>query len=358
MASGELCHPGLLVPLFSNPMSQPNKKIRWGVLGYARIAHELVIPGILRSQNAVFHAIASRDPAKLVECRNKFNCPKLHNSYEALLCDPEVDAVYIPLPNSLHREWTIKAARHGKHVLCEKPIGLNAAECREMMAVCREHGVLLMEAFMYRYTDCTRKIIELLRSGELGEVTFVHSSFRFLLTNMADVRLEHALGGGSLYDVGCYPLNFTGMVADELDRIQACATGRAPTRALMPESFSVQCVKGHGVDMQFSALLKYPSGLIASIHSGFNAQVQIEAQIVGTKGILQVPNAYLDGPDHLTIMVNNRVEKTLPLLVRDRYQLEVEDFSDAILNKRQPHFSMEETLRNMELMDRLYAACG
>lgn len=340
-------------------MSSSNKKIRWGVLGYARIAREAVIPAIQRSNNSIFHAIASRDTAKLDECRNKFNCPKTYATYEELLRDPEVDAVYIPLPNSLHREWTVKAAQHKKHVLCEKPIGLNAAECREMIDVCRENGVMLMEAFMYRYTDCTRKVLDVLRSGVLGEIKFVHSVFRFFLNRPGCIKYQPELGGGSLYDVGCYPLNFAGMVVDELARIQSSGTGKPAATATpgpLPDSISVQCVKQGGVDMIFSALLKYPSGLIASIHSGFNAQKQIESQIVGSKGVLHVPNTFLEEASDLTITVDNQVVQTISVANSDRYRLEVEDFADAIMHNHAPHFSLVETLRNMELMDRLMAA--
>ena len=224
-------------------MTTSNKKIRWGVLGYARIAREAVIPAILRSSNSVFHAIASREPSKLDECRQKYNCPKTFQSYEELLRDPEIDAIYIPLPNALHREWTIKAAEHGKHVLCEKPIGLNAAECREMIAASKQHGVTLMEAFMYRYSDNTRKVIEVLRSGALGEIKFIYSAFRFLLGNPGSIKFKPELGGGSLYDVGCYPLNFTGMVVDEIARIQAVATGKPVAPAPMPDSASTSWMK-------------------------------------------------------------------------------------------------------------------
>jgi predicted dehydrogenase len=345
----------VISPLF--PMSTSNKKIRWGVLGYARIAREAVIPAILRSSNSVFHAIASRDTTKLEECRKKFGDVKTHSSYEGLLRDPEVDAVYIPLPNALHCEWTIKAAEQGKHILCEKPIGLNAAECREMIAASKKHGVLLMEAFMYRYTDCTRKVIEVLRSGALGEIRQINSSFRFLLANPSSIKYKPELGGGSLYDVGSYPVNFTGMIVDEIARIQAVATGKPVALAPMPESISVQCVKEGGVDVLFAALLKYPSGLIASINCGFNAQKQIESQIIGSKGVLQVPHTFLEEACSLTLTVDDKVEKTIQVENSDRYRLEVEDFADAITNKHDPFFSLNETLRNMELIDQLYAAC-
>ncbi|MFT3783848.1 MAG: Gfo/Idh/MocA family oxidoreductase [Nibricoccus sp.] len=337
-------------------MKTSNKKIRWGVLGYARIAREAVIPAIQRSSNSVFHAIASRDAKKAEECRAKFGCPKVYSSYEELLRDPEIDAVYIPLPNAMHREWTIKAAEQKKHVLCEKPIGLNAAECREMIAAAEKNGVLLMEAFMYRYTDCTRKVLEVLRNGVLGEIKFIHSVFRFFLSNPSSIKYVPELGGGALYDVGCYPLNFTGMVADEIARIQASVTGTTIASAPIPEDISVQCVKSGGVDMIFSALMKYPSGLIASIHCGFNADKQIESQIVGTKGVLNVPNTFLEEACDMTITVNTQVVQTIKVANSDRYKLEVEDFAEAILNKRTPFFSLKETLRNMELLDRLYAA--
>jgi len=337
-------------------MSISTQKIRWGVLGYAHIAREAVIPAIVRSSNSVFTAIASRETTKLAACCQKFGRIKTHGSYEGLLGDPEVDAVYVPLPNALHREWTIKAAEHGKHVLCEKPIGLNAVECREMMAASTKYGVTLMEAFMYRYTDCTRKVIKVLRSGDLGEIRFISSTFRFLLANPASIKYQLGLGGGSLYDVGCYPVNFTGMVVDELARIQAVETGRQVAPGPMPESVAVQCVRESGVDVIFSALLKYPSGLMASIASGFNGQKQIESQIVGSKGVLNVPDTFQGDAGALTLTVDGKVEKTIPVESSDRYRLEIEDFADAVLQKRAPYFSLSETLRNMELIDRLLAA--
>lgn len=338
-------------------MNTSTKKIRWGVLGYARIAHQHVIPAIVRSGNSVFHALASRDTAKLDECKQKFNCLNLHNSYEALLRDPEVDAVYIPLPNSLHREWTIKAAEHGKHVLCEKPIALNAAECREMIAACKKHNVIFMEAFMYRYSDCTRKVLQVLRSGVLGDIKYIYSTFRFPLTWVNDVRSKPELGGGSLYDVGCYPLNFVGMVVDEMARIQSAAAGKPVEFGPAPEAISAQAIKEGGVDVLFAGLLKYPNGTIASISSGFNAQKQLESQIIGTKGILYVPNTFFEAAGYLTRTVEDVEVEKIKVEQSDRYKSQVEDFADAILNKRAPYFSLVETQRNMEIMDKLYAAC-
>jgi D-xylose 1-dehydrogenase (NADP+, D-xylono-1,5-lactone-forming) len=326
------------------------KKIRWGVLGCARIARENLIPAMQRSSNSEFHAIASREESKLAECRARFNVAKTYHGYEELLRDPAVNAVYIPLPNSLHCEWTIKAAERGKHVLCEKPLALNAAESRRMIAACAANRVMLMEAFMYRYTDRTRQVIEVLRSGALGEIKFVSSTFRFLLANPASIKLKPELGGGALYDVGCYPLNFIGLVADEMARHQSGRAGEA-----VPESVVVESVKSGGIDLIFSALLKYPSGLIASLNCGLNAQKRISSEIVGTRGALEIPDTFLDNAGALTLIVGDE-RREIPVAPSDRYRLEVEDFADAILCNRAPQFSLAETRRNLEVMDKLFAA--
>lgn len=333
-------------------MTAQNTPLRWGVLGYARIARENLIPAIQRTPNSVFHAIASREEAKLAECRARFKVAKTCRGYDELLHDPEVDAVYIPLPNALHCEWTIKAAERGKHVLCEKPIALNAAECRRMIAACAANRVTLMEAFMYRYTDRTRKVLSVLQSGVLGEIKFVSSTFRFLLANPASIKLKPELGGGALYDVGCYPVNFTGMVADEIARSQS---GNPNGPGTLPESISVECVRVNGIDMIASALMKYPSGLMASLNCGFNAQKRIFSEIVGTKGVLEIPDTFLDNAGTLTLTVGEE-RREIAVEPSDRYRLEVEDFADAILHKRMPQLGLDETLRNAEVMDRLRAA--
>jgi xylose dehydrogenase (NAD/NADP) len=325
------------------------QKIRWGVLGWARIARECIIPAIERSSNSEFGAIGSRDSLKLAECRKMFSGARRYPSYDEVLRDPEVDAVYIPLPNSMHREWTIKAAEQGKHVLCEKPIALNAAECREMIATCASHGVTLMEAFMYRYTFRTRKTLEILRSGVLGDIKFISSTFRYLLANPSSIKVQSGLGGGSLYDVGCYPVNFVGMVTDEI-------AGAGPGKALLPESVCAELVRADGVDMIFSGLLKYPSGLIASVNSGFNAQRRLFSEIVGTKGALEIPDTFFDNAGVINLITGDE-RRGIPVEVSDRYRFEIEDFADAILQRRAPLFTLAETHRNTEVLDRLFAAC-
>lgn len=325
-----------------------NRKIRWGVLGYARIASENVIPALLRAGNSEFYALASRDQEKLTVARARYGIPKTYVGYEALLLDPEVDAVYIPLPNNLHREWTIRAAEHGKHILCEKPLGLNAAEAREMIDACAANKVTLMEAFMYRYTDRIAKVCEVLRSGTLGEIKFINASFRFPLDRPESIKWNPSLGGGSLYDVGCYPVNFIGLIADEIIKQAGHGVAR-------PESVVAECVRSGGIDILFSGLLKYSSGLIAAVHSGFNAQKRVTAEIIGTKGILEVPDTYFDNAGSLGLIVDEE-RRELPVTKSDRYRQEIEDFADSIRQQRAPALGLSETLRNAEVMDRLFAA--
>ena len=328
-------------------MPSKNPKIRWGVLGWARIARNEVIPAIERSSNSAFHALASRDPANLAECKAKHKPACLHGSYDELVRSPEVDAIYNPLPNALHKEWTIRAAEQGKHVLCEKPIALNATECREMIAACKANGVVFMEAFMYRYSTLTIKVRELLRSGKLGEIKFIQSQFRFLLNRPGDVRRVAGLGGGSLYDVGSYPVNFVGMVMDEI-------TKSAPGKGPRAESVSVQCVQENGIDELFSALVRYPGGVVAALHSGFNAQPRVFSEIIGSAGSLEIPATFFGVAGKITMTVGDK-RREIPVEESDRYALQIEDFADAILKKRPPLIPIEETLRNMELLDRLYA---
>lgn len=312
-------------------------QIRWGVLGCARIARIQVIPAILRCENATLQAVASRDAGKLAEFENLFGQFTRHDSYAALIDDPDVDAVYLPLPNSMHCEWAIRAMQAGKHVLCEKPLAMNAEEALRMIEVARECGVLLMEAFMYRYTTRTRQITEILQSGVLGQIRSINASFRFLLDRENTIKENPTLGGGALYDVGCYPLNLIGLV-----------TGR------MPVSCVVECDKHNGVDINLSAILRYDDGLIASLHCGFNAFGRMHSEIIGTLGMLESTDTFLDNAGEL-ILHTQTGKEVIPVPASDRYGEEIHDFSAAIQQKRQPLLSLEESLRNMRILDLLHA---
>ena len=183
------------------------RNVRWGVLSTANIGRAAVNPAIQASRNGELVAVASRDGGRAREFAEKWGIPEHHGSYAALLVDEEIDAVYNPLPNSLHLEWTVRAAEAGKHVLCEKPLALDERECREMAAAARSNGVLLLEAFMYRFHPRTERVVDMVRDGAIGQLKAIRSAFTFRLRSAENIRLDPDLGGGALMDVGCYCVN-------------------------------------------------------------------------------------------------------------------------------------------------------
>lgn len=314
------------------------KQVQFGVLGYARIAKNELIPAMLEASNARPYAIASQKAESRQEAVKKFGFEKVYGSYEELLADPKVDAVYIPLPNALHKEWVIKAANAGKHVLCEKPLALTRADCLEMIKACRDNGVKLMEAFMYRFTTRTKMLKALLDEQIIGEVKNVNSTFRFYLDRPNDVRINPELGGGALWDVGCYPVNLIGMIMGE-----------------EPLSFCAQKIEKYGVDYSLSAVLKYRSGALCTVNCGFDAQSTMLTEINGTSGSLLVRDSFHETDTPFLLIREGKTEE-VPLPACKRYVLEIEDFSDAILHNREPGFSLEETVRNVGLIEQILKA--
>lgn len=311
-------------------------EVKWGILGYARIAINSVIPAILKTENSRLYAIASSDSSKRAECHANYSDVQVYSQYEQLLDDPEVDAVYLPLPNSMHKEWAIRAMKKGKHVLCEKPIALNADECMEMIQTAKNECVFLMEGFMYRYTNRIQKVRDVLETKEIGDIKFINSTFRFLLNRPNTIKVRPELGGGSLYDVGCYPVNFLGLVTDQIP--ESCVSGG---------------VMENGVDTIFSAVLTYPDGIIATVNCGFNAFNQMGSEIIGTKGRIEIPDTFLGTKGTITV-VTDKESREIEVEESDRYALEVSDFSNAILQKRMPYLQLDESHRNMQVMDMLF----
>ena len=306
-----------------------------GVLGAGGIARRKTIPAMLQARNC--RLVAVMDPVNIDQIAAEFKA-KAYTKEADLLADPEVQAVYIASPVCCHARQIKLAAEAGKHILCEKPLALNTAECREMIAACRANGVKLMEAFMYRYTDRIRKVQEILAAGLLGELKYVHAEFRFFLTRDPDVRLVPELGGGCLYDVGCYPVNFVHLV-----------TGEAPAEV------AAKAVYDRGVDISFAAVLKYRRGLLATISSGFNSRFRTYAEIGGTEGLLEVPDTFL-GDAGSIFLTTAEGRRAIPVAESDRYRLEIEDFAAAVLADRPPRMDLEESLRNMEVIERLLQA--
>ncbi len=247
-------------------------ELRWGILSSANIATEKVIPGIRKSARSRVVAIGSRDLERAQAVAVRHDIERAYGSYEALLADPDVDAVYIPLPNHLHAEWAIRAVRAGKHVLCEKPLALDVAEVDAMEKAARESGVVLAEAFMYRHHPQTLKVKELVDGGAIGAVRFVRGTFSFPLSRPDDVRLRPEWGGGCLWDVGCYPLSFTRFLL-----------GAEPV-----EMFGSQVLGPSGIDETFAGQLVFPGGVLAQVDAGFRSPVRAELEIAGTTGTIRV----------------------------------------------------------------------
>ncbi len=319
------------------------EKIRWGILSTANIALKRFIPAASRSRNGEVVAIASRDLSRAREVAARLGIPNAHGSYEELLRDPGVDAVYNALPNSLHAEWTMKAAAAGKPVLCEKPLALNSAEAIAMIETCRQHHVLLMEEFMYRCHPQHALVRRMIADGKVGELRFVRSAFTFMLEpfDPANVRLSSALGGGALMDVGCYAVNAARMLFAEEP------VGASAQWDLRPE---------FGVEVTLAAVLDFGAGRFATFDCGFRAPGRGSYTAVGTRGQIEVPDAFVPPPEPLTIRVTSAagtVEHSVPGV--DQYQLEAEEFADALLTGRSltiPPTDALGTLRAMEALQR------
>ncbi len=252
------------------------KPLRWGIMGCARISRRGLIPGIRGSRSGSLDAIASREQTVADQWAREFAIPRPLGSYEALVDDPAIDAVYIPLPNELHLEWVLRAADRGKHVLCEKPLALDAPEAGRMVEHCRSRGVILMEAFMWRHQPRTLAVRSLLDSGAIGKLRLIRASFSFTMEG-DDWRLDPKRGGGALWDVGCYGVSTARLFA-----------GSEPLRA-----FATAHVGHTGVDLSVVASLEFPGGILAAIDCSFEQPFCCRYQLVGDRGTIEVPDAYL-----------------------------------------------------------------
>ena len=308
-------------------------KVRWGVLSTANIGRAAVNPAIQASHNSDLRAVASRDSATAAAFAKDHGIPTSYGSYEALLDDPDIDAIYIPLPNSLHREWTVRAAQAGKHVLCEKPLALDVGECREMVDVAREAGVHLMEAFMYRFHPRTVRVLDLVRAGHIGQLGTVRSAFTFRLTSAGNIRLDPDLGGGSLMDVGCYCVNVTRTLAGaEPVEVQAAAQWAST-----------------GVDDHMAGVLRFPGGVLGHFDCSLKMERREFYEAAGEDGTLVVDNAFLPGNGPVSIDERRgRLEDVRHEVDgADEYGLMVDHFSECVLGNAVPRYPAEEAAGNM-----------
>jgi xylose dehydrogenase (NAD/NADP) len=311
--------------------------VKWGILSTAKI-NGLFLAGAREAENTEVVAVASRDGARADAFAAEHGIPRTHGSYEALLQDPEVEAVYIPLPNSMHAEWSVRALRSGKHVLCEKPLSRRAADVEQAFDVAEREGRLLMEAFMYRHNPQTRRLTELVAERAIGSLRLVRASFSFVARNPADVRLSKELDGGALMDVGCYCLSGTRLLAGEPERASA-----------------FQVLGGDGVDVAFTAVMQMPGNVLAHFDAGLSLAPRDELEVVGDAGSL-----FLDDPWHarkpvIELRRQDEVER-IETPVADSYRLEAENFSAAIRGEAEPLLGREDAAGQARAIEALYRA--
>jgi xylose dehydrogenase (NAD/NADP) len=318
--------------------------IHWGVLSTSRHAANTWIPALKKSQQGALSAVASRDMKRARQYAGEHGFEKAYDSYEDLLADPTIDAVYIPLPNNLHKEWVLRATEAGKHVLCEKPLGLDAAEAEEMVDAAHSAGVNLAEAFQWRHHPQGQKVREIVRSGSLGDLRLIDAGFSFMLTRPNDIRWKPEVGGGSLYDVGCYPVALARYIA-----------GREPLSVTAHAHWG-----DTGIDDRLVATLEFSDGLLAHINCGFTLPLRRYYEVVGTLGSLAVNHAYNpqeDAPSEVRRYGEDREWiETIQLRKLNSYTLMIDDFNAAIVEGRAPLFPGEDAIGNMRVIDAIYHA--
>jgi D-xylose 1-dehydrogenase (NADP+, D-xylono-1,5-lactone-forming) len=306
------------------------RTLNWGILSTARIKRA-VIPPIKASPRNKLSAIASRSPEKARNEAEHWGIPKFYGTYEELLADADIDVIYNPLPNSMHAEWTIKACQAGKHVLCEKPLAVTLDEVRAIEEAARRAGVVVTEAFMYRHHAQTLRAKELVDEGSIGEPYLVRGAFSFNISNPSDVRLSADLAGGSVWDIGCYPISYTRFVL-----------GFEPI-----EVFGWQRIGPGGVDEYFTGQLRFPGDVVLQFDSSFRIPERSFMEFVGTEGVLYVPKPFKPGKrETLLLEKAGRVQK-IAVKSEELYLGEVEDLADAILLGKRPRITIKDSYNNV-----------
>lgn len=317
-------------------------QVRWGILGTARINRRLV-PAFRASKRGTLRAVASRDLARAVAHARQYAIPNAVQGYQALLDDPSIDAAYIPLPNTEHVPWTLAAIAAGKHVLCEKPLALDPHDVDRIAAAAATAGVIVEEGFMFRHEPQTARVLSLLRDGAIGEVRAIVSGFTFMLEGDGNIRLNTALGGGALWDVGVYPVNFAQLIA-----------GHEPKMAVGTAHWTKT-----GVDAEFMGLLRFSEGLTASVYAGFRAEYRTWLEVLGSNGALTVPNPFRPGPlEVLELERGGNVEhievQGSPLI----FARQVDDFEARILDGAPAVVSLDDSRRTASTIAALYASAA
>jgi predicted dehydrogenase len=309
--------------------------VRWGILSTAHI-NRLVIPPAQESSKIDLVAVASRNKETADQYARRWQIPRADGSYEALLEDPDVEAIYISLPNSLHVEWTIKALEAGKHVLCEKPFDQRPERVEEAFDVAEREGRLVMEAFMYCHNPQTAKLMELVEGGAIGSLQTIRAAFSYSLYDADNVRLRADVEGGALMDVGCYCVNSSRLLGGEPERV-----------------YGEQVVGPTGVDVRFHGMMRFPSGGVSQWDCGMVMPERDELEAIGDEGSL-----FLDDPFHCLVpgidLRRDGESERIEIELADSYGLELENLSDAIRGEGEPLLGREDAVAQARTIEALY----
>jgi len=338
------------------------QKLRFGILSTGNIAHQFASGVAGGATRCTLAAAASRSIENAKAFANQYNIPTAYGSYDALLEDPEVDAVYNALPNLHHKEWTLKALAAGKHVLCEKPMGMDAAEVVEMFDAAKAHGKLLVEAFMYRAHPQTRAVMKAIHDGAIGEVRTVRTTFCFRTQKIqGNTRFDKSLGGGAIMDIGCYCVDFCNQATrDHPEAVQALGRLHAST-------------DGGQIDVSASAVLKYPGGVTATLTCAMDTQASNLAQVCGSEGYLEVPVPWKPAKGTATWSVRTmqkprqdgspdeageRLERFTDEADKPLYALEADAFAQAALDGSEPFMTAADSIGLAKTLDELRRQVG
>jgi xylose dehydrogenase (NAD/NADP) len=314
--------------------------LRWGILGTARI-NRRVIPAIRLARRSELVAVASRERARAESYAREWSIPRAMAGYQTMLDDSRIDAVYIPLPNTQHVEWTLAAIAAGKHVLCEKPLALDPHDVDRIAAAAASAGVIVEEGFMYRHEPMTARVMALVTSGAIGTVRAVVSGFTFALDAARNIRLDPALGGGSLWDVGGYPVSYAQLIM-----------GHEPKMV-----FGTAHWHPSGVDEEFMGMLRFDEGATANVFAGFRTPYRTWLEILGNEGALTVPNPFRPGPrETLDLERNGSIEHLEVTGSPEIFVREIEDFEASVLDGTPQVVSLAESRRTAATLSALYAA--
>lgn len=314
------------------------KPLMLGVMGAADIAVSRVIPNLRKSERVIVQAIASREEGRAKKWAKELGIEQYFGSYEEMLGKGDVEAVYIPLVNSLHAEWTIKSLSMGKHVLCEKPLALNSADARRMLQAAREKNLVLMEGFMYRYHPRNLSVFDMVARGEIGTLKAIESAFSYVLDDDSSYLMNSDLGGGALYDVGCYPVNVSRML-----------TGTEPDEVYATANFT-----GTGVDMTSQGIMRFPGGVISSFHAAMDEEPRFWYRVIGDRGLIEVPWAFVSFGKKTEILLQKDEKQEIKSFEgTDEYRLEFEHFADMIGGKAEPLYPIEDSVRNLSAIEAL-----